>query len=153
MWKIITCHCTAFWERKGVSHTDFLPQGSTINLDVYFKMLIQTKRRGMLPQGIMFIHNNAQPYTATATQHFFTTFGWEQLDHPPSIPDLTPSKYHKNLKSFLGGQQFHNDNYDFKQAINKWFKSQLVNFYDEGAQYQVPCYEKWFSNDRNYAQK
>jgi len=31
-WKIM---CTVFWDRKGVLLVDFLPQGSTINADVY----------------------------------------------------------------------------------------------------------------------
>ena len=34
----------------------------------------------------------------------------------------------KLLKSSLGGQRFHND-YDVKQAVNTWFKSQTANFY------------------------
>jgi len=48
---------------------DFLPQGSTINADVYCDTLkklrraIQNKRRGMLSRGVVMIHGNSRPHT------------------------------------------------------------------------------------------
>jgi hypothetical protein len=44
---------------------------------------IWNKRRGMLSRGVVKIHDDARPHTATATQNLITTFGWEQFDHPP----------------------------------------------------------------------
>jgi hypothetical protein len=57
-------------------------------------------------------HDNACPHTTTTTQDLIATFGWEQFDHPPYSPDVTPSDFHVflHLKTFLGGQQFHEDN-------------------------------------------
>jgi len=88
-----------FWDRKGVLLVDFVPQGSTINAGVYCDTLkklrcaIQNKRRGMLSQGVVMIHDNARPHTGTATQNLITTFGWEQFDHPPYSPDLASSDF------------------------------------------------------------
>jgi hypothetical protein len=71
------------------SALEFLPQRSTINAGVYCdtpKKLcraIQNKRRGMLSQGVVMLHDNARPHTAAATQDLIATFGWEQFDHPP----------------------------------------------------------------------
>jgi len=117
--------CTVFWNRKGVLLVVFLPQGSTINAGVYcdtfpkLRRTIQTKRRGMLSQGVVMIHDNARPHTL---QNLITTFGWEQFDHPPYSPDLVPSDFYLflHLKSFLAGRQFHNDN-EVKEAVTMFF--------------------------------
>ena len=89
----------------------------------------------------MLIPGNALPRTATATQHR-TTFGWEQIDHPPYSPDLALSDYYlfKHLKSFLGDQRFHNDD-DVKQAVKTWFTLQAGNVCDEGMQRPVTRYD------------
>jgi hypothetical protein len=60
---------------------EFLPQGSTINAGVYCDTLkklhrvIQNKRRGMLSQGVVMLHDNGCPHTAAATQDLIPTFG------------------------------------------------------------------------------
>jgi histone-lysine N-methyltransferase SETMAR len=103
---------------------EFLPQGSTLNPDVYCNTLkklrraIQSKQRGMLSRGIMMLHDNVRPHTAAAMQDLIATFGWEQFDHPPYSPDLAPSDFHMflHLKTFLGGRRFHSDN-KVKEAI------------------------------------
>jgi hypothetical protein len=60
---------------------EFLPQGSTINAGDYCDTLkklsrtIQNKRRGMLSQGVVMLHDNARPHTAAATQDLIASFG------------------------------------------------------------------------------
>jgi histone-lysine N-methyltransferase SETMAR len=151
--------CTVFWDRKGVLLVDFLPQGSTINADVYCNTLkklrraIQNKRRGMLSRDVVMIQDNACPHTAAATQNLITTFGWEQFDHPPYSPDLAPSDFHLflHLKSFLAGQRFHND--AVKEVVTTCFASQAASFYNEGIQKLVQCYDKCLNNGGNYVKK
>jgi GT2 family glycosyltransferase len=79
---------------------------------------IQNRRRGMLSRGVVKLHDNARPHTATETQDLIATFGWEQFDHPPYSPDFPPSDFHVFLhpKTFLGGLRFHDD--DVKEAVN-----------------------------------
>jgi len=78
--------CTMFWVRKDILLVGFLPQGSTINTAVCCNILKKLRRpirntlRGTLGRGVAMIHNNTCPHTATATQSYITTFGWEQ--HP-----------------------------------------------------------------------
>ena len=152
--------CTAFWDRKGVLLVDFLPQGSTINAGVYcgtlkkLRRAIQNKRRGLLSRGVVMIHENACPHTAAATQNLFTTFGWEQFDHPHFSPDLAPSDFHLflHLKSFLAGRRFHDDN-EVKEAVTTSFASQAASFYDEGIQKLVPRYDKCLNNGGKYVEK
>jgi hypothetical protein len=77
------------------------------------------------------LHENARPHTAAAAQDLFATIFWEQFDHPPYSPDLAPSDFHVflDLKTFLGGRQFHDDN-EVKEAVNTWFATQAASFYD-----------------------
>ena len=65
-------------------------------------------------------------------KNLITTFGREQLDHPPYSPDLAPGDCHLflNLKSFVAGWWFHDD--DVKEAVKTCFASQAASFDDEG---------------------
>jgi hypothetical protein len=104
----------------------------------------------MLSWGVVLLHDNAHPYTASASQDLIVTFGWEQFDHPTYNPDLAPSDFHVFLclKTFLGSWRFHDD--EVKEAINKWFASQVASFYDVRIQNLVPRYDKCVNNGGNY---
>jgi histone-lysine N-methyltransferase SETMAR len=67
---------------------------------------IQKKRRGLLSQIVVMLHDNARTHTAAVMQHLITAFGQGQFDHPPYSPDLVPSDFHVflRLKIFLGGR-------------------------------------------------
>jgi hypothetical protein len=56
------------------------------------------------------------------------TFGWERFDNPPYSPDLVPSDLlvFLHLKTFLGGQRFHDDN-KVKEAVNTWSALQAAH--------------------------
>jgi len=115
-----------FWDRKDVLLVDLLPQGSTINTGVCcdthkkLRRAIKNKIRVMLSWGVVMIHDNARPHTAM--QNLITTFGWEQFNHLPYIPDLAPSDFHLflHLKSFLAGRWFHEDS-EVKEAVSTCF--------------------------------
>jgi histone-lysine N-methyltransferase SETMAR len=108
----------------------------------------------MLSQGVVMFHDNAHPHTVAATQDLISTFGWEQFDHPPYSLDLVPSGFHVflQLKTFLGGRQFHDDN-RAKEAVNTWFALRVASFYNAGIQKLVPHYNKCLNNDGNYVEK
>jgi hypothetical protein len=108
----------------------------------------------MLSQGVVMLHDNARPQTATTMQVLIVTFGWEQFDHSPYSPNLAPSDLHVflHLKTFLGGQQFHDDS-EVKEAVNTWFASQAPSFNDIGIQKLVPRYNKCLNNGGNYVKK
>jgi len=108
----------------------------------------------MLSAAILLLHDNAWPHTAAQTQDLITSFKWEQMDHPPYSPDLAPSYYHLflHLKKFLGGKQFDDDD-DLKDAVQKWLKSQVAAFYEEGIQKLVPRYDKCLNDGGKYVEK
>ncbi|GBM62038.1 Histone-lysine N-methyltransferase SETMAR [Araneus ventricosus] len=111
--------CTVFSDRQGILLVEFLPRGETINAVRYCERLrklrraIQNKKRGMLSQGNVLLHDNARPHSAGVTQNLIQQFGWEQFDHPPYSPALSPSDYHLflflNLKRDFGGRSFDSD--------------------------------------------
>ncbi|GBN17732.1 hypothetical protein AVEN_109715-1 [Araneus ventricosus] len=59
--------CTVFWDRQGILLVEFLPRGEAINVVRYCEILrklrcaIQNKRRRMLSQGIVMLHDNSRP--------------------------------------------------------------------------------------------
>jgi hypothetical protein len=71
----------------------------------------------------------------------------------PLSPDLGPNDFHVSLhlKTFLGGQQFHDD--DAKESVNTWFTSHAASFYNAGIQKLVPHYNKSLYNVGNYVKK
>lgn len=152
--------CTVFWDRKGVLLVDFLTRGDTINAAAYCETLqklrraIQNKRRGMLSAGVVLLHDNARPHTANRTQDLITSFGWEQLDHPPYSPDLAPSDYHLflHLKKHLAGQR-HSDDDEVKTFVKQWLSNQAASFFDDGIQKLVPRYDKCLNCNGNYVEK
>jgi len=99
------------------------PQSMQVSVATHlkkFRCVVQNKQRGMLSWGVVMIHDNNRPHTATQT--LITTFGWEQFNHPPYSPDLEPSDLHLflYLKFFLAGQWF-DDNNEVKEAVTTCF--------------------------------
>jgi hypothetical protein len=94
----------------------------------------------MFSWGVVMLHDNARPHTASAVQDLIAIFGWQQFCHPPYSPDLEPSNFHVflHLKTYLGCQRFHGDS-EVKEAVTTWYASQLASFYDAGVQKLVPC--------------
>ncbi|GBM15323.1 hypothetical protein AVEN_210950-1 [Araneus ventricosus] len=57
-------------DAQGILLIEFMTRGTTINSEVYCRMLkklkraIQNKRRGLLSSGVVLLHDNARPHTA-----------------------------------------------------------------------------------------
>ena len=152
--------CTIFWDRQGVLLAQYFGNGMTINSYVYCNTLkklrraIQNKRRGMLSDGVVLLHDTATPHESAQTQNLIASFGWEQLKHPPYNPDLAPSDFHlflHLLKKFLARQDFDSDA-DLTGETRHWLTSQAAAFYDEGIQKLVPRYDKCLNNSGDYVE-
>jgi len=91
---------TMFWDRKGIIHTAYMPQGTTITTASYLDTLwrlqaaIKRKRPGLLTEGVSLFHNNAPAHSAGLTQAALKNLKWKVFSHPPYSPDLAPSNYH-----------------------------------------------------------
>ncbi|GBL84136.1 Histone-lysine N-methyltransferase SETMAR [Araneus ventricosus] len=151
---------SVFWDRHSVLMVDFMQRGTTINAVAYGQTLrklrtaIQNKRRGMLTDGILLLHDNARPCTAAQTRDLLDSFGWEILDHPMYIPDLAPSDFHlfRHLKHHLGGNHYNADE-DVKTAMTSWLTEQAASFYEEGIQNLVVRYDKCLNKLGSFVEK
>jgi hypothetical protein len=84
----------------------------------------------MLISGVVLLHDNVRPHTATHTQALLEHFIWELFDHPPYIPDLALSDYHlfTYLKNLLGSQHLNSN--ELMEGVKMWLSSQAAHYYD-----------------------
>lgn len=151
---------TVFWDRKGIIHIEFLPQGTTINADRYCQTLknlrraIQNKRRGMLTKGVCLLHDNARPHTANVITALLNSFKWNVLRHPAHSPDLAPSDYHLflHLKQHLAGKRFETDE-NVEKEVRTWLRTQAPEFYDKGIKDLVLRLTKCIDRNGDYVEK
>ena len=129
---------TVFWDHKGILLTEFMTPGTTISSEVYCETLnklrrsVQNKLCGMLTKGIILLHNNAQPHTASRTNALIRLFNWEIFDHPPYSPDLVPSDYHLFTKMvWLATHRFH-ANEKLMDVVNIWLHNLAVPVLRQG---------------------
>ena len=54
------------------------------------KDILKEKRRGKVPEGGLFLHDNAGAHRALATQKKLAYLDFQCLDHPSYSPDLAP---------------------------------------------------------------
>ena len=108
---------TVFWDMRGVLLVEFQERGTTVNASSYCSLLerlktaIRTKRKGLLTQGVILLHDNDRPHTARLTLETVEQLGLKVLPHPPYSPDLAASDYHLfgPMKKMLRGQKFASD--------------------------------------------
>ena len=152
---------TLFWDQKGPILEDYLEQGCTINSARYSDLLanklkpaIRTKRRGLLSNKVLLLHDNARPHTAAQTVETINQLGFEVLEHPAYSPDLAPSDYHifGPLKDGLRGRRFSTDE-DVKEAVHKWLHDQPKTFFLEGIRKLVDRWTKCIEKQGDYIEK
>ncbi|GBN15394.1 hypothetical protein AVEN_233922-1 [Araneus ventricosus] len=105
----------AFFDSKGLIHDEFVPAGTTVNVESYegvLKRLLQRIRR-VRPQLYQsgqwkLLHDNARPHTAIRLRYFLATLKMIVLEHPPYSPDLASADdfLFPRLKGVLNGLLF-----------------------------------------------
>jgi len=106
-----------FCDQDGILLIDYLPKAHTINAEFHSSLMVQLKdilkekSGGNITKGILFLHDNAPPYRAVATQKKLAYLDFQCLDQPPYSPDLAPSDYHlfPRLKKQLKSRHFSSD--------------------------------------------
>ena len=79
---------------------------------------------------------------------------WENIDHPPYSPDLSPSDYYifAPLKEYLSWITYPNIE-ELSFSVNNWFSKKDASFYQIGI-HKLP--EKWklcIESEGNYFEK
>ena len=87
----------AFFDNKGIIHTEFVPAGQTINAAFYQAVLnrLLERIRRVRPElhktgKWLLLHDNAPAHTAIRVRQFLAQKKVTVLDHPPYSPDLAP---------------------------------------------------------------
>lgn len=104
-----------FFDRNGVVHHEFVPEGQTVNQHFYQQVLIRLHdrvrrcRRPLWSEASWFLHHdNAPAHTALSVRQLLSKKQITTLDHPPYSPDLAPCDFwlFPRLKSVLKGTHF-----------------------------------------------
>lgn len=131
---------SCWWDCKGVVFFELLPEGQTINTDVYCRQLddlkaaVATKRPELANRKrVVFQHDNARPHTSLGSRLKLTEFGWDVVPHPPYSPDLAPSDYHlfRSLQNSLDGETFRSIE-DIKNHLVWFFDNKNKSFWEKG---------------------
>jgi len=109
-WKVML---TIFWDVNGPILVHFQEKGQTVTSARYNDMLvnelrpaIRSKRRGLLSESVLLLHDNACPHKAAHTVDTLRALKFEVLKHPPYSRNLAPSGFHlfRPMKEHLGAQ-------------------------------------------------
>ena len=89
-WKYIMI--VALWKKQVFTY-EILPNGQTVDSGVYLKFL----ERRVLPEVTrkkmakpIILHDNARPHKHRIVREFLQENRWEELEHPPYSPDMSP---------------------------------------------------------------
>ena len=117
---------TVFWVSQGTVLEHYQERGTTVNTARYSEMLtdrlrpaVRSKRRELLSKGVVLLHDNARPLTATHTAETLRKLLFEVMARPPYSPALAPSEYRlfDPLKEALRGRRFTSDQ-EVKEAVH-----------------------------------
>ena len=89
----------------------------------------KSKRPRMLSDGIILLHDNARSHTAKLVGDKLQRFGWDTLQHPLYIPDLSPCDFHTfgHVKKDNLGRRFHSDE-EMQEWARMWIHKRPTSF-------------------------
>jgi hypothetical protein len=86
-----------FSDARDIVHHEFVPQGQTINQEVYISVLrrmrdaLRRRRPDLWASGQWAVlHDTARPHTALSVSRFLAKHNVTVLPHPPYSPDHSP---------------------------------------------------------------
>lgn len=119
----------ALW-KKIIFTYEILPIGQTVNHNVYLnflehRVLPEVERRKMARPYIL--HDNARSHKHRVIKEFLQAKRWEELEHPPYSPDMSPPDMHAIAhikaphkgKKYMTHQELINDYQNTIRDINQ----------------------------------
>lgn len=102
------------YDVRGVIVCHFVPHGRTVTAQYYRDFLVRQVRRGVrdkrpdLVDSAIILHDNARPHKAECVRQLLRRWGWEELEHPPYSPDISPCDFDliPKIKEPLRGRRF-----------------------------------------------
>ena len=117
----------AFFDVRGIVHTEYMPQGHTINQHIHRDVLrrlmrsVLEKRRELYDKKSWLLHHdNAPVHNAFSIREFLAKNNIAVLEQPPYSPDLAPCDFFlfPKLKGVMKGTHFP-DVRTIKRAVTK----------------------------------
>ena len=108
-WKTIMI--VALWKKTIIAY-EILPKGTTVDYSVYLNFLerrlspeVERKKFGRP----IILHDNARPHKHRVIREFLQAKRWEELEHPPYSPDMSPPDMDAiaRIKAPNKGKEFH----------------------------------------------
>lgn len=121
---------TVFFDCRGVVHSEFLPEGQTVNKHYYLGLMkrlrekIRRKRPDLWKNNLWILHHdNAPSHTSILVREFLTKNSTNVIDQAPYSPDMAPCDFFlfPKLKLPLRGRRFESIE-DIKQNSQKELK-------------------------------
>ena len=134
----------AFFDVRGIVHTEIMPQGHTINQHIYRDVLrrlmrsVREKRRELYKKKSWLLHHdNAPVHNALSIREFLAKNNIAVLEQPPYSPDLAPCDFFllPKLKGVMKGTRFP-DVQAIKRAVTKELRAIPKKSFQE-------CMEAW----------
>ena len=131
-----------FFDSEGIVHTEFVPQGHTVNQFYYREILERLRKRVVRVQpsiadNWMFHHDNTPCHTAISVIEFLAKKGIPVVPQLPYSPDLSPCDFFlfPKLKFNLKGRHFGTVE-NIEKAVTNQLKAIPVSDYQR-------CYKEW----------
>ena len=133
-----------FFDVHGIVHLEFLPQGQTINQNVYKDILrrlmrsVREKRRELWEtKSWLLHHDNAPAHNALSIRQFLAENNIAVLEQPPYLPDLAPCDFFlfPKLKGVIKGTRFQ-DSKAITTAVTKELRAIPMESFQK-------CIEAW----------
>ena len=133
-----------FFDVHGIVHLEFLPQGQTINQNVYKDILrrlmrsVREKRRELWEtKSWLLHHDNAPAHNALSIRQFLAENNIAVLEQPPYSPDLAPCDFFlfSKLKGVIKGTRFQ-DSKAITTAVTKELRAIPMESFQK-------CIEAW----------
>lgn len=106
---------TVFFDYRGVVHSEFLPEGQTVNKHYYLEVMkrlrnsVRRKRPDLWNNNSWILHHdNAPSHTSTIVREFLAKNSTNIIDQAPYSPDMAPCDFFlfPKLKLPLRGRRF-----------------------------------------------
>lgn len=132
-----------FFDKTGIVHREFIPQGQTVTSVFYIEVLkrlcqrVSRVRPELAKNGWVLHHDNAPAHTSLKVQQFLTSRNITTLSHPPYSPDLAPLDFwlFPKLKKPMKGHRYE-DLEDIKRTVTSVLKNLTSGDFQE-------CFQKW----------
>ena len=125
---------SVWWDVRGITHWELLPNECNIAADLYCQQLgsLAAKLQGKQDK-VYFLHDNARPHVAKSTREKLLKLGWITFPRPPYSPGLAPTDYrlYHSLLDYLC------EKYSTMRTASKWswlsfFGQKSRDFYERG---------------------